>query len=154
LLILNTSTSWSGRGHWLKVAQHDLPLQWPVLDEHGQLDHLNTLEPETAEPLDKCSWIPNARAVNAEHNADHLYVYSYSQPRHVKWQIVEILRAVDFYTYQAAQNTDWLHCEASFFCSVLTSRLVQQIPGYLGASPHITATTWPAMAKKWQHETR
>lgn len=129
-------------GLWLKEAQHNEPLAWPVLDN------------ATADATGQMLLDTNARAVNNEQGRDQLYVYSYTPPRYRNWQVIEILRAIDFYTYQGAALDYWIYSEAYFFSSVLASRLVQQMPGYLSAAPHITPQTQPAMAKEWHAETR
>ncbi|MEN4460901.1 hypothetical protein VXE65_02590 [Mycolicibacterium conceptionense] len=141
-------------GLWLKEAQHNEPLAWPVLDELGQHRHLATLDNATADATGQMLLDTNARAVNNEQGRDQLYVYSYTPPRYRNWQVIEILRAIDFYTYQGAALDYWIYSEAYFFSSVLASRLVQQMPGYLSAAPHITTQTQPAMAKEWHAENR
>ncbi|WP_157680456.1 hypothetical protein [Mycobacterium dioxanotrophicus] len=141
-------------GLWIKAAQYNEPLQWPVLDEHGEPLYLNMLEQHTADSVGQMLLDTNAAAVNSEHGRNNAYVYSYAEPQYCNWQVIEILRAIDFYTFQCAQLENWIYTEAYFLCSVLASRLVQQIPGYLTAAPHITATTQPAMAQQWRDQSR
>lgn len=65
-------------GLWLREAQHNEPLAWPVLDEFGRPHHLAVLDNATADAAGQMLLDTNARAVNNEQGRDQLYVYSYT----------------------------------------------------------------------------
>lgn len=131
-------------GIWLGDAQH-LVLQWSYCDEATGQWITQQLTRETADAVGQMLVDTNARAVNNEHGKDDVYVYSYQPPQHHEWQIVEVLKAIDFYEYQGAQNDDWPYSAAFYFCYALRARAIAQIPGYRAAAWHITTETTPAL---------
>lgn len=141
-------------GLWLKVAQNDQPVEWPVLDHHGRITGTETLHPENADRIGQMLLDANARAADSEHHTETLYVYSYQRPQHTTWRVIEILRAIHAYEYDTCRIKGWLTSRAYHYCAAISHRLTQQLPGYLSAQPRITTQTWPAMAKEWHPENR
>ncbi len=132
-------------GLWLKVAHKNVPLTWPVTDTGGDVVAVHTLEATNADRVGRMLIADNTATLAGPVFAPR---YSYSAPRHTQWQIVEILRAVQFYRdQQLAFVPGWLHTEGAHFCNALQYRLTVQIPGYLGSPGHITPTVVPALAE-------
>lgn len=134
-------------GLWLKIAHDDVPLSWPVTNPAGEVVAVGTLEPATADQVGAMLVNANTATLARPATAPR---YRYAPPRHTQWQIVEILRAVHFYTdQQLAHAPGWLHTEAAQFCQALQYRLAVQLPGYLSSPGHITASATPALAGNW-----
>ncbi|MGD9622363.1 MAG: hypothetical protein AB7G47_20260 [Mycolicibacterium sp.] len=133
-------------GLWLEDAQKT-PLAWPVVSGNGRVEGLSRLTADTADTVGQMLVDTNTRAVNDDTGQDNLYIYSYREPHHREWNQVEILKAVQFYEYQNTINDDWHLCEAYYFCQVLKSRMMHQLPGFLGAPWHITADILPAQGQ-------
>ncbi|MCA4741556.1 hypothetical protein QRB41_27545 [Mycobacterium avium subsp. hominissuis] len=131
-------------GLWLGQAQ-GVTLQWSTCTEQGQWV-TKYLTPQTADSVGQMLVDTNTRAVNTQYGRDDMYVFSYQPPRRHEWGIVEILKAIDYYEHQGAQNDDWPYSEAFFFCFALTAMAIQQLPGYRQAPWHITPATPPAAA--------
>lgn len=131
-------------GLWLADAQDGEPLFWVVLDDDGRVAELPRLTPHTADAVGQMLLDTNTRAVNDDTGRDDLYIYSYREPTSREWNQLEILKAVQFYEHQNIILDDWHRCPAYYFCKVLTSRMLYQLPGFLSAPGHITATTLPA----------
>ncbi|APA78440.1 hypothetical protein BB737_08560 [Mycobacterium avium subsp. hominissuis] len=131
-------------GIWLGDAQNAV-LEWNFHDDVTEQWITRRLTRETADVIGQMLVDTNARAVNQEHGSDELYVYSYQPPRHHEWQIVEVLKAIDFYEYQGAQNPDWPYSDAFFFCFALRAHAIAHMPGYGTAPWHITTETAPAL---------
>ncbi|GLE59071.1 hypothetical protein NJBCHELONAE_43820 [Mycobacteroides chelonae] len=127
------------------------PVQWPVFDTDGQLRHFDVLELHVANEVGQMLLDTNARARKANTGADDAYFYSYTEPRHGTWSIVEILKAVEFYESQTLHVPDWFGCDAFFFCQALRARAAMQLPGYLGATYHLTAGILPAQERDLPH---
>ena len=86
----------------------------------------------------------NARAVNDRYNEDAMYIYQYRQPRQLDWSEVEILKAINGYTYQAIDWEDWPTSIAAAICRRITSDVIQHLPGYDAAvSWNITQSSIP-----------
>ena len=66
----------------------------------------------------------NARAVNDRYNEDAMYIYQYRQPRQLDWSEVEILKAINGYTYQAIDWEDWPTSIAAAICQRITSDVI------------------------------
>jgi hypothetical protein len=130
-------------GIWLGEAQQ-LILEWSHCDDADKWT-TRYLARDTADEVGQMLVDTNAHAVNKERCTDEQYVYSYEPPQHHEWQIVEILKAIDFYEYQGAQNDDWPYSQAFYFCFALRARAIRHMPGYLTAPWHITAATTPAL---------
>lgn len=133
---------WSGI--WLGEAQNFV-LQWSHRDETSGQWTTRHLSRETADAVGQMLVDSNTSAVNKEHGKDDVYVYSYRPPQHHEWQIVEVLKAIDFYEYQGAHNDDWPYSSAFYFCYSLRARAISHLPGYYTAAWHITGTTAPAL---------
>lgn len=130
-------------GLWLKIAHNGEPLMWPVTDDHGDVVAVHTLEPANADAVGHMLIDANTAMLT---QAQPGPAYHYTVPRHAQWQIVEILRAVHFYTdQQLAHAPGWLHSQAAQFCQALQYRLIVQMPGYLGSPGHITPAVTPAL---------
>jgi hypothetical protein len=131
-------------GLWLKVAHNNMPLMWPVTDTSGDVVAVHTLEPDTADQVGRMLVAANTCTLAGPVIGPR---YCYTVPRHTQWQIVEILRAVHFYSdQQLAHAPGWLHTEAAHFCQALQYRLTVQMPGYLSSPGHLTPTVVPARA--------
>ena len=95
-----------------------------------------------------------------DENADsvnHLYSdtaaagdYHYRRPRHTEWSLAELLNALDAYTYQACERSDWKTSQAKAFCDALRDRLISELPGYHAGPWTITARSVPAAVKRSQ----
>lgn len=131
-------------GIWLGDVQN-AALEWSCHDDATEQWATRQLTRETADVIGQMLVDTNVRAVNKEHGRDELYVYSYEPPRHHEWQIVEVLKAIDFYEYQGAQNADWPYSDAFYFCFALRARAIAHMPGYSAAPWHITTETAPAL---------
>lgn len=88
----------------------------------------------------------NARAVNDRYNQDSMFIYQYTQPRCLDWNEVEILKAINGYTYQAIDWSDWSTSIAAAICQRITNDVIQHLPGYDKATSwNITRASTPGL---------
>lgn len=59
--------------------------------------------------------------------------YHYIAPGGCSLTVVELLKAIICYEYQACETDDWDDSEAALFCETLHSLLIRFLPGYDGA---------------------
>lgn len=76
------------------------------------------------------------------------YEYHYTRPLHTSWSIVEVLKALQCYEYQASEPRNWQHTEAYAFCRELQDMLTQAFPGYDPAPWGITRISLPAAYRR------
>ena len=78
------------------------------------------------------------------HPVQEPYEYRYTRPLHTSWSVVEVLKALQCYEYQACEPKDWQHTEAYAFCRELQNMLIQALHGYDPAPWGITRISLPA----------
>jgi hypothetical protein len=124
-----------------------------VLRWADKYNRCQELQPETRDQVGQMLVDANTASVNDRYDENNVYVYSYSPPKHIQWQTVELLKAIDCFEYQSCETGDWVGSEAYNFCDSLRGRLIGTLPDYSDSAWGITADTEPvafirAMAKR------
>ena len=118
----------------LWAAQHLVvrgrrPIRW----EHNGLHDLNYLGPDvTGQMLVTANSAAVKAGLRNKALADSLdtSVYVYRPPLDRGWSVVEALKALHCYEYQACDAPDWETTEAHAFCRALEHALIASLPGY------------------------
>lgn len=58
------------------------------------------------------------------------YTYTHQSPQQIDWQPVELLKAINSYSYQACEVPGWHDTTAASFCDALQRALIHSLPGY------------------------
>jgi hypothetical protein len=67
--------------------------------------------------------------------------YAYHAPAPYTLPIVQLLKALDCYEYQACEHDGWVDSSARALCHGLRRLLIQRLPGYADAAYEITSRT-------------
>lgn len=87
------------------------------------------LTPDTAEAVGVMLMAQNRRSMDFRYDEteiEDLYTHEPSTPR----TVVELLKAIDCYEYQACETPDWEVTEAYRFCEALRRELTYHLPGW------------------------
>lgn len=125
-----------------KVNRHHGPLRW----YYGNPTHAGQVSHDNVDQVGQMLLDENAASVNYRYTEDDVFVYEYRPPQHTNWSVVELLKAIDCYEYQACEHPDWAQSQAHAFCQALRLRLISALPGYDAASWRITPNTVPQRA--------
>lgn len=74
------------------------------------------------------------------------YEYTYSQPVRTDWEVLDVLKAVGCYEYQACEAPDWEGSDAQRICQKLTKALILRLPGFDDSPWGIESDSVPATA--------
>jgi hypothetical protein len=75
----------------------------------------------------------NMRSMSARYrdSVDEVEIAAYHyDPRHRPLSIVEMIKAIHCYTYQACEHDEWTESKAHKFCDRILNSLTHEIPGY------------------------
>ena len=97
--------------------------------QHGGERHYVTRE--TADQTGAMLWLENYRSVNYRYSDSPAevpprYTFRLAKER----ELIEELKAIHCYVYQACEHPAWADSEAKALCEALEWRLTRQLPGY------------------------
>jgi hypothetical protein len=126
------------------IAPPNPQLRW-LYDNPTRINQLE-LDGSNRDEIGQMLLDENADSVN------HLYGdtaaagdYHYQRPQHTEWSLAELLNALDAYTYQACERSDWKRSQAKAFCDALRDRLISELPGYHDGPWTITRQSIPRL---------
>lgn len=91
---------------------------------------VRTVTSESAASIGQMLLAENMASVNARYAQDDIKpVYEFTRPTRSR-ETIEILMAIDGYTYQACEHDGWAQSDAAKFCEALRKRLIKKLPGY------------------------
>ena len=129
-----------------------LNLTWPRGGFSWYYDNptrVGSLSRDTAGAVGQMLCDANADSVAHRYSQTGLIrtVYRYRAPRWNQWSVVEILKALACYEYQACEVPNWPASEAHAFCRALQHLLIGRLPGYSDGPWTISGADVPAVQR-------
>jgi len=129
-----------------------LNLTWPrdgLRWYHDNPTRVGSLSRDTADAVGQMLYDANAASVTHRYRQTGLIrtEYRYRAPRWNQWSVVEVLKALGCYEYQACEVPDWPASEAHAYCRALQDNLIHRLPGYSDGPWAISTTDVPAVQR-------
>ena len=127
----------------LQAKQHGAPFSFwwsPGLGDN-EVGTVYDVDYENVDAIGKMLWLENVASLDARYggravdDAERAEVagYAYTTPPK-KLSLVEGLKAIDCYEYQACEHDGWEKSKAKAFCAALRKALIYKLPGYDAAA--------------------
>jgi len=125
------------------------PLRWQANDPITGAKYWPELNQDVADRVGQMLLDANIASVDYRYAEDGgPLIYTWHHPCQRDWSAVELLKAVQCYTYQTCERDDWEHSEAHDFCQALQTSLIGDLPGYDQADTWgITTSNKPAAGR-------
>ena len=118
------SAALSRRISWHGFSYYDSDKQTRVAVDQGN-----------AEAIGQMLWNENGKSVDYRYSqVSERPVFTLRRLVHHSFDPVQVLKAIDSYTYQACEHPEWVDSTAHDFCQALQAMAISSLPGYEDAA--------------------